>query len=108
MSRFQAIGNYVYEKGERIGCTTEESADALACKLNAYQMRIERIKAENERLRKAGDHLSASLTIHSNHPNCGARDEWLRAKKGLPSLAEQWEREKNNNDRAAKEGKPSV
>ena len=53
MSRFQAIGNYVYEKGKRIGCTTEEAADALACKLNAYQMRIERIKAENERLRKA-------------------------------------------------------
>ena len=67
-----------------------------------------RLKAEVERLRKAGDDLSASLTIHSNHPNCGARDEWLRAKKGLPSLAEQWKREKNNNDRAAKEGKPSV
>jgi hypothetical protein len=84
-----------------------------------------RLKAEVERLRassfvtavpveqyerviKAGDDLSASLTIHSNHPNCGARDEWLRAKKGLPSLAQQWEREKNNKDRAAKEGKPSV
>ena len=53
MSRFQAIGNYVYEKGERIGCTPEEAADAVACKLNAYQMRIERLKAENERLRKA-------------------------------------------------------
>ena len=60
-----------------------------------------------ERLRKAGDDLSASLTIHSNHPNCDARDEWLRAKKGLPSLAQQWEREKNNNDRAAKDGKQS-
>lgn len=68
----------------------------------------EKLKAEVERLRKAGDDLSASLTIHSNHPNCGARDEWLRAKKGLPSLAQQWEREKNNNDHAAKEGKPSV
>ena len=66
-----------------------------------------RLKAEVERLRKAGDDLSASLTVHSNHPNCGARDEWLRAKKGLPSLVQQWEREKNNNDRAAKEGKQS-
>ena len=69
---------------------------------------LTRLKAENARLRKAGDDLSASLTICSSHPNCGARDEWLRAKKGLPSLAEQWEREKNNNDRAAKEGKPSA
>ena len=66
------------------------------------------LQAEVERLREAGDDLSAWLTICSNHPNCDARDEWLRAKKGFPSLAEQWEREKNNNDRAAKEGKPSV
>ena len=75
--------------------------------INASQAECRRLKAEVERLRKAGDDLSASLTVHSNHPNCGARDEWLRAKKGLPSLAQQWEREKNNNDRAAKEGKQS-
>ncbi|CAB4151648.1 hypothetical protein UFOVP583_28 [uncultured Caudovirales phage] len=52
MSRFQAIGNYVYEKGERIGCTLDEAADVVACKLNAYQMRIERLKAEVDALRK--------------------------------------------------------
>ena len=82
--------------------------EALADEHTKLIDRNARLQAEVERLRKAGDELSASLTIHSNHPNCGARDEWLRAKKGLPSLAEQWEREKNNNNRAAQEGKPSA
>lgn len=51
MSRYQALGHYVYEKGERIGCTPEEASIELARKLNAYQMRIERLKKENERLK---------------------------------------------------------
>lgn len=50
MSRFEAVGNFVYEKGDRIGCTPAEAAVELARKLNAYQMRVERFKAEVERL----------------------------------------------------------
>jgi len=85
--------------------TLQRNQDTARNIINELEAENSRLKAEVERLRKAGDDLSASLTIHSNHPNCNARDEWLRAKKGLPSLAEQWEREKNNNDRTAKEGK---
>jgi len=50
MSRFKAIGHFVYEKGNRIGVTQDEAAQELARKLNAYQMRVERFKAEIERL----------------------------------------------------------
>ena len=46
MSRFEAIGHSVYEKGDRIGCTPDEAAVELARKLNAYQMRVERLKAK--------------------------------------------------------------
>ncbi|CAB5218095.1 hypothetical protein UFOVP201_54, partial [uncultured Caudovirales phage] len=63
-NKFQAIGNFVYEKGERIGTTVEEASDRLACKLNAYQMRVERFKLENaslkaevERLKEGNDCL---------------------------------------------------
>lgn len=50
MSRFKAIGSSVYEKGDRIGCTPDEAAVELARKLNAYQMRVERLKAEIDQL----------------------------------------------------------
>lgn len=50
MSRYQALGNFVYENGNRIGCTVEEATVEIARKLNAYQMRIERLKQENKRL----------------------------------------------------------
>jgi len=50
VSRFEAIGHFVYEKGDRIGVTLDEAAIELARKLNAYQMRVERLKAEVERL----------------------------------------------------------
>ena len=118
MSRFQAIGNYVYEKGERIGCTPEEAADALACKLNAYQMRIERLKAEverlehkvnywrieaetdnsrwlrclenNERLRKAGDAMAVLIKYE---PGVNTFDP-------IPQVVKKWN--------AAKEGKPNA
>ena len=46
MSRFEPVGQFVYEKGDRIGCTPDEAAIKLARKLNAYQMRIERLKAK--------------------------------------------------------------
>lgn len=45
MSRFEPIGHFVYEKGNRIGCTYDEAAVEIAKKLNAYQMRLERLKA---------------------------------------------------------------
>ena len=75
-----------------------------------------RLKAEVERLTKAGDDLYAEVGIHSRHHNCGSRDEWLRAKKGLPSLKEQYEKQKVQGwdfvrppmPNAAKEGKPSA
>lgn len=50
MSRFKAIGHFVYEKGDRIGVTLDEAAVELTQKLNAYQMRVERLKAEVQRL----------------------------------------------------------
>ena len=90
MSRFQAIGNYVYEKGERIGCTPEEAADAVACKLNAYQMRIERLKAEVERLE-----AFCTRTIIPNEilqaeverlTNLQSGADYLKAKEGKPSV----------------------
>ena len=56
-NRFEAIGSFVYEKGNRIGVTPDEASVELARKLNAYQMRIERLKAEVNRLRNAGDEL---------------------------------------------------
>lgn len=57
-----------------------------------------------ERVVQAGDAMYYWLGV------CGRRnsisDDWLRAKKGLPSLDKQWEREKENRARnAAKEGK---
>ena len=52
-NRFEAIGSFVYEKGNRIGVTLDEASVELARKLNAYQMRVERLKAEVERLNDA-------------------------------------------------------
>jgi len=52
-NRFEAIGSFVYEKGNRIGVTLDEASVELARKLNAYQMRIERLKAEVDRLNDA-------------------------------------------------------
>ena len=45
MSRFEALGSFIYENGNRIGCTVEEAAAEIARKLNAYQMRVARLKA---------------------------------------------------------------
>ena len=55
MSRFKPLGNFIYENGDRIGCTVEEANVEIAQKLNAYQMRIERLKAEVDNLRKNAD-----------------------------------------------------
>jgi hypothetical protein len=65
-----------------------------------------RLKAEVERLTKAGDNMYSWLGVCGRHNN-STGDDWLRAKKGLPSLTEQWEIEKRNRaeENAAKEGK---
>ena len=60
-NRYKAIGGYVYENGNRIGLTPDESAIALARKLNAYRLRIAKIKSANRFMRKAGDHLANCL-----------------------------------------------
>ena len=113
MSRFQAIGNYVYEKGERIGCTPEEAADAVACKLNAYQMRIERLKAEVERLRASSFVTAVPCEHYERVVKAGDAVAWDYAErieieagrtpkvlmKIVPVLRE-WN--------AAKDGKPSA
>jgi len=113
MSRFKAIGSSVYEKGDRIGCTPDEAAVELARKLNAYQMRVERLKAEIdqlmifcnctlipnkelqaqvERLTKAGDAFYESeigyygeqiLNDPKHHSGQMCRD-WNAAKEGKP------------------------
>ena len=84
-NRFKALGNFVYENGDRIGCTVEEANVDLAKKLNAYQMRVERLKAEVERLIKAGDALAEAVgdpTI--DWPPREAA--WNAAKEGKPSV----------------------
>ena len=92
----------------------EKTEEYLQNTLNQYALddmrltaELARLQAEVERLRKAGDDMYSWLGV------CGRRnsvsDDWLRAKKGLPSLAKQWEREKENRAwNAAKQGKPSV
>jgi len=64
VSRFEAIGHFVYENGNRIGCIPDEAAVELARKLNAYQMRIERFKAENARLKAEVDRLAKCEGYH--------------------------------------------
>ena len=91
MSRFEAIGHFVYEKGDRIGVTLDEASIELARKLNAYQMRVERLKAEVERLTKAGDELHAFLINYIVESRISSAylnkldDEWNAAKEGKQS-----------------------
>jgi hypothetical protein len=80
----------------------------FVCKqLGIYEKEIRSLKAEVERLTKAGDNMYSWLGVCGRHNN-STGDDWLRAKKGLPSLTEQWEIEKRNRaaEDAAKEGKP--
>jgi len=91
VSRFEAIGHFVYEKGDRIGVTLDEASIELARKLNAYQMRVERLKAEVERLTKAGDELHAFLINYIVESRISSAylnkldDEWNAAKEGKQS-----------------------
>jgi len=63
------------------------------------------LQAQVKRLTKAGDNMYSWLGVCGRHNN-STGDNWLRAKKGLPSLTEQWEIEKRNRaaENAAKEG----
>jgi len=67
----------------------------------------EELQAQVERLTKAGDYLACHISIVSGNRHFDARDEWLRAKKGFPSIQEQWKIEERNRTaaEAAKEGK---
>jgi hypothetical protein len=56
---------------------------------------INSLKAEVERLTKAADAMYSWLGVCARHNN-SMRDDWLCAKKGLPTLTEQWEIEKRN------------
>ena len=80
MSRFKAIGHFVYEKGDRIGVTLDEAAVELTRKLNAYQMRLERLKAEVERLTKAGDAMANNIVWVELYRPLVAK--WNAAKEG--------------------------
>ena len=60
-----------------------------------------RLKSEVERLTKAGDDMAVWITIIGNSLTCWQIEEWLRAKKGLPSEKEQREKQ----IKAAKDGK---
>ena len=97
MSRFEALGHFVYEKGERIGVTPPEAAVELARKLNAYQMRVERLKAEVEQLTKAGDELAFMVNGSFDFPPNTAQPiidaylllglkKWTAAKEGKPGV----------------------
>ena len=68
----------------------------------------EELQAQVERLTEAGDNMYSWLGVCGRHNN-SIGDDWLRAKKGLPLLTEQWEDEKRNRaaENAAKEGKQS-
>jgi len=61
-----------------------------------------RLKSEVERLTKAGDDMAVWITIIGNSLTCWQIEEWLRAKKGLPSEKEQREKQIKA---AAKDGK---
>jgi hypothetical protein len=75
-------------------------------KMKRLEAENARLRAEVERLTKAGDNMYSWLGVCGRHNN-STGDDWLRAKKGLPSLTEQWEIEKRNRAAkdAAKEGK---
>jgi hypothetical protein len=94
------LANLLEAENARLKAEVEElksQPDPLTAYLYADTLRrddIKTLKAHIERLTKAGDDLYAEVGIHSRHHNCGSRDEWLRAKKGLPSLKEQYEKQK--------------
>ena len=92
-NRFEAIGSFVYEKGNRIGVTLDEASVELARKLNAYQMRVERLKAEVDRL----------TNLQSGADRLKAEVERLRASSFVTAVpVEQYERVVKAGDAMAK------
>ena len=92
--RFTALGQYVYERGNRIGFSPDDAAEQCARRLNGYEQRIKRyedevkrLKSEVERLTKAGD---AMACIIKYHPDVNTFDP-------VPDVVKRWN--------AAKEGK---
>jgi len=63
---------------------------------------VKHLEAQVERLTKAGDDMAVWITIIGNSLTCWQIEEWLRAKKGLPSEKEQREKQIKA---AAKDGK---
>jgi len=53
----------------------------------------EELQTQVERLTKAGDDMAVWITIIGNSLTCWQIEEWLRAKKGLPSEKEQREKQ---------------
>jgi len=53
----------------------------------------EELQAQVERLTKTGDDMACWITIIGNSLTCWQIEEWLRAKKGLPSEKEQREKQ---------------
>lgn len=136
MSRFKPLGNFIYENGDRIGCTVEEANVEIAQKLNAYQMRIERLKAEAERLRASSfvtavpseeyEKLKAEVEqlddlckkLMNQHSNISCEN--IRLRKAGDAMVKVFKDEGYNTDNneycmeeirawnAAKDGRPSV
>ena len=75
-------------------------------RLRAFSTRTiipnEELQAQVERLTKTGDDMAVWITIIGNSLTCWQIEEWLRAKKGLPSEKEQREKQIKA---AAKDGK---
>lgn len=51
MSRFYALGSFIYDRRNRISDNQVEQAFAVAKKLNGYAQRVDRLRKENESLR---------------------------------------------------------
>ena len=88
MSRFEAIGHFVYENGNRIGCIPDEAAIELARKLNAYQMRVERFKSENARLKAEVERLTSDIQMEKENEDRLVR-EWQKANNEVYGLQTQ-------------------
>lgn len=87
----------------------KNKAMADAARIERLEAENAKLKAEVERLRsasfttmvsseqydrvvKAGDAMKAWIGIIGRKSTCAEVEEWLRAKKGLPSLDEQYEK----------------
>ena len=56
--RFTALGQYVYERGNRIGFSPDDAAEQYAKRLNGYEDRIKRYEDEVKRIRSEVERLT--------------------------------------------------